>query len=338
VKKGSRLSPNLEKCCLLLVGNESFANAERDLKMLTGIYVPHSTQHRLLERYKLLPPETTEKVEALSIDGGNVRLRTHEGEERVWRNYKAVKLHGQVAAAFFQNNADLVVWVNSQLQSEVITCLGDGHDGVWNLFNQIGTTEQRREVLDWYHLRENLHKVGGSLKRLRRVESQLWQGSTVEAIAEFVGVRAKESKNFQNYLRKHQSRIPDYQNYQNQGIDIGSGSVESLIKQIGARIKIVGAQWNEKNVPQILRLRCAYLNNEIKMGRYAWLKSGMLPIHPQSRLVFFTLDDVLLLLVHNNCTLCFNNLLFERLQTIILRLYTGVFDSFLKLKYNLFWS
>ena len=54
-----------------------------------------------------------------------------------------------------------------------------------------------------------------------------------------------------------------------QGIDIGSGAVESLIKQIGARIKIVGAQWKEKNVPQILRLRCAYLNNEIKMSSYA---------------------------------------------------------------------
>ena len=73
--------------------------------------------------------------------------------------------------------------------------------------------EQRREVLDWYHLIENLHKVGGSLKRLRRAQNKLWQGSTVEAIAEFIGVKGKGSKNFQNYLRKHQSRIPDYQNY-----------------------------------------------------------------------------------------------------------------------------
>ena len=162
------MSPHLEKCCLLLVGNESFANAERDLKMLTGIYVPHSTQHRLLERYKLPAPETTEKVEALSIDGGNVRLRTHEGEESVWKNYKAVKVHGQVGAAFFQNNPDLLAWVNSQPQSESITCLGDGHEGVWNLFKQIGTIEQRREVLDWYHLIENLHKVAGSLKGMRR--------------------------------------------------------------------------------------------------------------------------------------------------------------------------
>lgn len=101
MKKGSRLSPNLEKCCLLLVGNESFANAERDLKMLTGIYVPHSTQHRLLERYKLLPPETTGKVKALSIDGGNVRLRTQEGEESVWKNYKAVKIHGLCSSSLF---------------------------------------------------------------------------------------------------------------------------------------------------------------------------------------------------------------------------------------------
>ena len=269
MKKGSRLSPNLEKCCLLLVGNESFANAEKDLKMLTGIYVAHSTQHRLLERYEFSSPSNDQQVEALSIDGGNVRLRTPLGEQSVWRNYKAVKIHNQVGAAFFQNNPDLVAWVNSQLQNQAITCLGDGHDGVWNLFNQIGTTEQRREVLDWYHLIENLHKVGGSLKRLRRVESQLWQGSTVSAIAEFVGVRGKESENFQNYLRKHQSRIPNYQNYQHLGIDIGSGAVESLIKQIGARIKIVGAQWKEKNVPQILRLRCAYLNNEIKMGSCA---------------------------------------------------------------------
>jgi len=58
------------------VGNESFANAERDLKMLTGIYVPHSTQHRLLERYEFSLPEATKQVEALSIDGGNIRLRT----------------------------------------------------------------------------------------------------------------------------------------------------------------------------------------------------------------------------------------------------------------------
>jgi hypothetical protein len=51
--------------------------------------------------------------------------------------------------------------------------------------------------------------------------------------------------------------------------DIGSGSVESWIKQIGSRVKIAGAQWNPKNVSQILKLRCAYLNQDITLSIYA---------------------------------------------------------------------
>nr|MDG3495202.1 ISKra4 family transposase [Pseudanabaena catenata USMAC16] len=41
---------------------------------------------------------------------------------------------------------------------------------------------------------------------------------------------------------------------------IGSGAVESTIKQIGRRIKISGAQWKRDNLPQVLKHRCAYLN------------------------------------------------------------------------------
>ena len=47
---------------------------------------------------------------------------------------------------------------------------------------------------------------------------------------------------------------------QTQGITIGSGAVESTIKQISRRIKISGAQWKRDNLPQVLRHRCTYLN------------------------------------------------------------------------------
>jgi len=57
--------------------------------------------------------------------------------------------------------------------------------------------------------------------------------------------------------------MPDYSLYQELGICIGSGSVESTIKRIGLRIKISGAQWKAENVPQYLKLRCAYLNEAI---------------------------------------------------------------------------
>jgi hypothetical protein len=102
--------------------------------------------------------------------------------------------------------------------------------------------------------------VGGSLKRLALVENYLWQGWVDSAIAVFDGLHSRQARNFQNYLRKHRERIPWYGQYQQLGIPIGSGDVESRIKQMGARLKLPGARWLPQNVPRILRLRCAYLN------------------------------------------------------------------------------
>jgi hypothetical protein len=53
----------------------------------------------------------------------------------------------------------------------------------------------------------------------------------------------------------------NYEQFQSKQIcSIGSGSVESAIKQIDVRLKLVGAQWKADSINQILQLRCAYLN------------------------------------------------------------------------------
>lgn len=88
-------------------------------------------------------------------------------------------------AASFQDNARVIDWVNAQPLAVVLTCLGDGHDGIWNIISQLAPNTQRREVLDWFHLSENLHKVGGSLKRLNQAEKLLWQGQVEAAKALF---------------------------------------------------------------------------------------------------------------------------------------------------------
>lgn len=241
-------------------------NAEQDIEILTGVKVPHSTQHRLINQYQLPEPKITRSADSLSVDGGSVRLRTPKGYASEWKNYKALKIHERAGMAFFQDNEALVQWVNKQSLSRTLTCLGDGHDGVWKIIKQIGNSDSRREVLDWYHLMENLHKVGGSNRRLKQVRNLLWHGFVDDAIAQFNELDKKQAKNFQDYLRKHCSRIPDYQLYQQLGICIGSGSVESWIKQLGSRIKIIGAQWNQHNVSQMLKLRCAYLNRDITLS------------------------------------------------------------------------
>ena len=51
LKPYSQLSPLMEKNCLLLSGNESFQDGEKDIEALTGIKVSHSTLQRLVQRY-----------------------------------------------------------------------------------------------------------------------------------------------------------------------------------------------------------------------------------------------------------------------------------------------
>ena len=166
--------------------------------------------------------------------------------------------------ANFHNNAQLIDWVNEQPLAQPVVCLGDGHDGIWNIISQIATARQRLEILDWYHLVENLHKVGGSIKRLNQAEVLLWQGQVEAAMALFNNSQRKQAKNFCEYLRKHQQRIVNYEYFQAEGLySIGSGAVESAIKQISRRVQLSGAQWHRKNVPQVLAHRCAYLNGLI---------------------------------------------------------------------------
>lgn len=265
VKNNTQISPCLEACCLRISANVSYERAEEDIEYLTGIHVSKSTQQRLVHRSEFVLPESIEPVSELSVDGGNIRIRTELGEPCKWKGYKATCLHdtASVAASFAQNEI-LVNWVNAQPLAPILTCLGDGHDGVWNIVAEFGETTARREVLDWFHLIENLHKVGGSLQRLNQAENLLWQGKVDDTIALFTDCNLKPAENFCNYLNKHRHRIINYSYYQAEGIcSIGSGAIESTIKQIDRRIKISGAQWKEDNVPQVLAHRCAYLNGTI---------------------------------------------------------------------------
>lgn len=267
MKPRSRLSPLLEKFCLRISANESYQKAETEIEVLTGIKVSHSTQQKLVLEQDFQLPQAKQAISEVSVDGGKIRIRKETKGSAYWRDYKTVRLQGIYYGAFFDDNQSLIDYVNSQPLVNPLVCLGDGHDGVWNLAREFGNQEfENLEILDWYHLKENLYKVGGSLKRLKAAEAFLWEGSVNETKALFMGLKIKQAKNFIAYLDKHQSRIVNYSYYQAEGLcSIGSGAVESAIKQIGRRIKISGAQWNIGSVNQILGLRCAYLNGKLNM-------------------------------------------------------------------------
>jgi hypothetical protein len=258
-----QISPHLENCCLRLSAIVSYEQASQDLAYLTGIQVCGKTQQRLVHRQSFPMPEADLPLQEIAVDGGTVRLRTPLGEACDWRNYKAMAMDIGIIADF-QNNQALITQVNAYRLANPVTCLGDGHDGIWNIIDNVATAEGRREVLDWYHLKENLYKLSDSTRRLKQAEALLWQGK-VEAVLDLLKrSRQKQAKNFCQYLRKHQSRIINYGYYQAEGIcSIGSGAVESGIKQINRRIQLSGAQWKPENVSQVLAHRCAYLNGLI---------------------------------------------------------------------------
>jgi hypothetical protein len=257
---GQLMSPYLEKCCLRVSANVSYANAEQDIAVLTGIHVSAKTQQRLVQRYPFEVMQPNEPIEELAVDGGTIRLRTPLGQPCEWRHYKAVATDQGTVAEFY-NNQGLIEQVNRFLFTTPVTCLGDGHDGIWNIVEKIATKEQRREILDWYHLKENIYKIPLSENRLKKVEHCLWKGNLEGALASLEKSRQSQAKNFCTYIRKHQARIVNYDYYQAEGISsIGSGRVESAIKQINRRIQISGAQWRQVNVPQVLAHRAAYLN------------------------------------------------------------------------------
>ncbi len=61
VKSYTKISPYLEKCCLIVSANVSYQNAALDIKVLTGIEVSAKTQHRLVHRQKFELPKIQER-------------------------------------------------------------------------------------------------------------------------------------------------------------------------------------------------------------------------------------------------------------------------------------
>jgi hypothetical protein len=110
-------------------------------------------------------------------------------------------------------------------------------------------------------LKENLYKIQATPKFLVDIEAELWHGQVEAAITKLHNCKYVGATQFINYLRKHRHRLVNYMYFQAEQLSsIGSGAVESAVKQIDKRLKIVGAHWKYENIPLILSLRCAYLN------------------------------------------------------------------------------
>ena len=130
-------------------------------------------------------------------------------------------------------------------------------------------------ILDWYHLKKKVNELCimicfGNQKKKKAVEDILrflWKGDKENAILYLqtkVEVRNKaKHEELIKYLTKHDKAIIDYERRKNTCKIIGSGSIETSVKQVVAvRQKKQGMSWTPLGSSALAILTVAKLNNQ----------------------------------------------------------------------------
>jgi Uncharacterised protein family (UPF0236) len=150
--------------------------------------------------------------------------------------------------------------------------VGDGAEWIWKHVQAL--FPHARQVLDYYHCSEYLHKVayahyGYTLQALEWVEATLRRlymgqvGTVLGGLRRMQPTSEEAAKALDNcwvHLHEHRSRT-HYGTLRRGGYPLGSGGIESSNKFIcHVRLKRSGAWWYEENSNQMLALRCAKYN------------------------------------------------------------------------------
>jgi len=154
-----------------------------------------------------------------------------------------------------------------------IGLLGDGADWLWK--HMVACFPNGRQILDYYHCAEHIHKVAKQQYGEQSPTCLEWVESTMTRLfyAEVDNViwgleRMKlrdslaneEIRKLMGYLQNNRERI-HYRGDRIGGYPIGSGGIESANKFIcHTRMKRSGAWWVKETGNEMLRIRCAIYN------------------------------------------------------------------------------
>ncbi len=157
-----------------------------------------------------------------------------------------------------------------------IVCLADGAPAIWKLLTRIWP--DAFQLLDWYHLMEHLdtvvaHLPDGAAWRAAQQTALLTHGYRPVAQALAALTRTGRTPALRavagaclRYVWAHRSRM-DYPEAQRRGYPLGSGRIESAVKQVlQHRCKQAGMRWKAAHLDKVLAARCAYLNGDWELA------------------------------------------------------------------------
>jgi hypothetical protein len=219
----------------------------------------------------------------VTMDG--VMVHTHAG----WKEYKLGAVYSTITQVSRKRPDTLVVraqnisfvgdlvdaatfgpqlWCEAarrgvQAADEVIV-LGDGAHWIWNLAAE--HFPEALQIVDWYHAAQYIWNVAQAVYGegtdlatawAKTRLDDLWDGK-VDAVLAAFQAQAQAGKVVQEaltYYRTNQTRM-HYPEYRAQGIQIGSGSIESGCHHvIGARLKQAGMIWNVDGAREVATVR-----------------------------------------------------------------------------------
>ena len=235
-----------------------------------------------------------------SLDGGRVQLRAPKGQEQPWRELKIgawFKARGQppktpqddwsIQAYDISYYSDVlkaeefgqIFWstgVEHQAdQALELILLGDGARWIWDLADLY--FPQAVQIVDWFHACEYLTPVAKQSFKdshqqqhwIQAVRDDLWHGRLDDVIAacqQQIQPQLPSDKDAAQvavtYFQNNRQRM-DYPTYRANGYQIGSGTIESGVKQIAAqRMKVSGARWHLNHARWVAKARSAFLSEQ----------------------------------------------------------------------------
>jgi hypothetical protein len=159
-------------------------------------------------------------------------------------------------------------------RAATLVALTDGGNGLERVLRQ-GVSSAVVCVLDWWHVSQKLHELGGLLYAsdasaaaawVRARATTLWDQGGTALVAELdrlgcppPATAAAQEKwvEVRNHIAKNQHRTA-YPDYRARGWDVGSGPVEAGCKIMAGRVKGTGMRWDKPASVGVAALKALY--------------------------------------------------------------------------------
>jgi hypothetical protein len=228
----------------------------------------------------------------LSVDGAKVRSPVNDGQSLEWFEVRAAAMETtgpntpkiSIAGVLETDKLFETLWSQSRQvirnHKNKMVFVADGGNWIWD---RVGHWFPKAiQVLDIYHAGEHVASAARACWGERSEQAGTWTREARSLLLSTTGVRGllrqlvrqwregniadmAQLRTEFRYLWKHRCRM-NYAWLKGRGLPIGSGIIESTVKQTSTyRLRQAGMMWSKAGADNMLRLRAAELSGSLKI-------------------------------------------------------------------------